>query len=302
MELFCDVERLAETMNNEKSGYLHYYRNLNIFSPQRQACHKYVDLLGYFAGQLEPEKMKAIFIHLEEHNCQACWNRLAGVTNRLEALAAIRRLNEGKRINKEERTRKKEKASEASPINLPESVKSELSSFTLLVNTKLWDLRYLNGENGEKVTKLGPEPDAAVGQVWLSRLNENRRPGKIGLVSHPPMWPLIITGINSDNQTFRVLPISPDTAMYDGNRTCRIKGDDSDYWNTGLVELFNEFTTPQSSLALYKGELNPELMRTLEESLANFSRDLPMLEAFSEWSNLEIELTAHLHCGDAVNI
>ena len=84
--------------------------------------------------------------------------------------------------------------------------------------------------------------------------------------------------------------------MYDSNLTCRIEGDE--HWNSGLIELFNEFTTTRDKLALYKGELNEEQRESLKKSRAELSWDLPMLEAFSEWSNLELELSAQLHCYD----
>jgi len=290
MEFLNDVDSFVATMNSEKSGILQYHLRLNIFSPQRCDCYGYLEMLQYVSGQLETEKMGDAFIHLEELNCQACWSRIPNINNRHEALAAIEGISKSRLSHK--KVRSQEKKTQVSSSDSYESWRRKLG----IIGCRHVDMKYLNGdlEFGVAVS----EPAVAIGQVWLSRLSENRRPGKIRLIAQPPMWPLLITGINSENQTFKVLPISPDKGMYDSNLTCRIDGDE--YWNSGLIELFNEFSMTRDKLAIYKGEFNEEQWQTLEESRAKLSWDLPMLETFSEWSDRELELSTQLHYDDSI--
>ena len=275
---------------SRKQG-LHYFKRLFYFSPQRCDCYVYAELLRYHVGLVDMEKREQMFIHLEEFNCQACKNKVKDIKDRQSALDELKALNERKKMNlqslEELKSRKLSKKKEREANR----VAKEWSRLTRKLMDFYKDMRIIHGDLEDDTPPI--DPHLEVGQVWLSRLSKKRKPGKITLTCFPCMWPLLISEINMTEQTIKVLPLSRDIKMSENNFTYKLTGDK--YWNCALVEYFNEFTTTRDQLVRYKGKLTSTQWKKVKESRSRVEWDFPMIDAFSDWSDREQELSAYLH-------
>jgi len=282
---------------NENNSYnrgrrqgLHYFKQLFAFSPQRCDCYTIGELLRYYAGQINGEKGERIFYHLEEFNCLFCNRKVKGITDRHTALERLAEFY-GKRRESRKEHERYEKAAESKPMSKKEArmLEEEMRGARKAMDF-LRDMREIYGDLKCEMPLF--EPSLEVGQVWLSRLSKKKGSGKISLVSFPAMWSLLISEINSTEQTIKVLPLSLDVRMCENNFTFRLTGDE--YWNCGLVEFFNEITTSRDQLVRYKGKLTSEQREKVQEMHSRVEWDFPTVDSFTDWAEREQELSAYL--------